>query len=409
MKIRFISKKEKYHLTWLSKIIILFVLIFCFIIILRNLNAFLSVSKPIDCKTLVLEGWLPDYAVKELMKEYYEKDYKNLIITGIPTHKGYYVTQFNTSAEIAGKTLAMLGFDTTDIAMVTIPQSIQTDRTYTTAIALEEYLEENFPDVKKINVFTLGSHARRSRLLFKRALAPEIKIGIIASDNQEYNKDKWWNTSRGFRTVTNEAIGYLYVKLFFHPDKKEVKKLLHQGKFIDYISNIRYRKDQEFIDSPHSPLTEQQRKKFTGLKYYPPDRRYKARCMFEIDTSGIIFKMKTTTDRLPEYRKYGILTFEIHKDTLQLTAYQNIELSKNEEYHDYLFIPFRDLTSGKETYGGGRFLDFKIPESDSTWIDFNLCYNPYCAYNPKYSCPIPPEENSLDTEIKAGEKQFEKH
>lgn len=408
MKIRFVRKTEKYRLTWFSRITIILVLLFGFIFILRNLDAFLSVSKPIKSKVLVLEGWLPDYAVKELMKEYYDNDYEHLIITGIPTHKGYYVTQFNTSSEIAKKTLYMFGFDTTGIAMVTIPQSIQMDRTYTTAIALELYLTENLPEVNKINVFTLGSHARRSRLLFKRALEPEIEVGIISADNHEYNKDKWWNSSRGFRTVTNEAIGYFYVKLFFHPDKKKVQSLLRKGKYIDYINRIRYQKDQEFFDSLHSPLTEKQISKFTGLKYFPPDLQYKAKAKFMVDTASV-FKMKTTTDRLPEYRQYGTLTFTIHTDTFHLTTYQNIELSKREEHKDYLFLPFRDMTNGKETYGGGRFLDFEIPETDSAFIDFNLCYNPYCAYNPRYSCPIPPPENTLGIEIRAGEKEYEKH
>jgi uncharacterized protein (DUF1684 family) len=98
----------------------------------------------------------------------------------------------------------------------------------------------------------------------------------------------------------------------------------------------------------------------------------------------------------------------IDGDTLQLTIYQNIDLMNQQGYEDYLFIPFNDLTNGMETYGGGRYLDVQQGEGDTLTLDFNKAYNPYCAYNPKYSCPIPPDENKLDVEIRAGEKNFDK-
>jgi uncharacterized protein (DUF1684 family) len=79
-------------------------------------------------------------------------------------------------------------------------------------------------------------------------------------------------------------------------------------------------------------------------------------------------------------------------------------LKKQKEYKKYLFIPFRDLTSGKESYGGGRYIDTEIPAGETLILDFNRAYNPYCAYSHRYSCPIPPEENTLKVEIRAGEK-----
>ena len=81
-----------------------------------------------------------------------------------------------------------------------------------------------------------------------------------------------------------------------------------------------------------------------------------------------------------------------------------MRLKKEKEYKDYLFLPFRDGTSRKESYGGGRFLDLKKPKGKTIHIDFNLAYNPYCAYSHRYTCPIPPPENELTIEIKAGEK-----
>ena len=119
--------------------------------------------------------------------------------------------------------------------------------------------------------------------------------------------------------------------------------------------------------------------------------------------------MKTSTDRLPEYVKYAEAEFELNGKKLKLNVYQNVKLAQNEKYKDYLFIPFKDFTSGETTYGGGRFIETEIPDGNILIIDFNKAFNPYCAYNHKYSCPIPPLENSLETEINAGEKAYPYH
>jgi len=116
--------------------------------------------------------------------------------------------------------------------------------------------------------------------------------------------------------------------------------------------------------------------------------------------------MKTTTDRLPVYVKYGEAYFVLDGVQCKLNIYQNQELIKLEKYRDYLFIPYLDETSGKESYGGGKYLDLRIPKGDSILIDFNKAYNPYCAYNHHYSCPIPPYENRLNVAVEAGVKAY---
>ncbi len=116
--------------------------------------------------------------------------------------------------------------------------------------------------------------------------------------------------------------------------------------------------------------------------------------------------MKTTGTRLPEYVKYGELIFLLNENEFKLNLYQNVELIKKEGYADYLFLPFSDLTCGKESYLGGRYIDMRIPKGDKVTIDFNKAYNPYCAYNHKYSCPIVPLDNDLEIEILAGVKKF---
>ena len=177
----------------------------------------------------------------------------------------------------------------------------------------------------------------------------------------------------------------------------------------NYESNIQHFRDSlntHFKTDAHSPLDSTDKSGFVALTYYGIDSNYRVPFRFERKKRGKRFLMKTTTDRLPEYKVYGTLHFEIQGQLLHLTVYQNIALSKTKAYKDYLFCPFKDLTNGNETYGGGRYLDFRIGDLQKGMIDFNLCYNPYCAYNHRYSCPIPPEENHLKIPINAGVRDW---
>ena len=119
--------------------------------------------------------------------------------------------------------------------------------------------------------------------------------------------------------------------------------------------------------------------------------------------------MKTSTDRLPEYVKYGEAYFTLDEKELKLSIYQSTNHEKEEGYEDSLFLPYTDLTSGDGSYGGGKYLDLKIPEGNTIIIDFNKTYNPYCAYSHRYSCPVPPEENDLLVRIEAGVMDYGKH
>ncbi len=162
----------------------------------------------------------------------------------------------------------------------------------------------------------------------------------------------------------------------------------------------------EFADSVKSPLAAEDRRNFHGLDFYAPNPKYFVNAKFKRTKDEKPFEMKTSTARLPVYVKYGEVTFSLEGKEFKLNVYQNVELIKKKEYTDYLFLPFSDLTSGNETYIGGRYIDVKIPKGEIMDIDFNQAYNPYCAYNHKYSCPIVPLENDLQIEIKAGVKKF---
>ena len=176
-----------------------------------------------------------------------------------------------------------------------------------------------------------------------------------------------------------------------------------------YLNEIKAWQDTinlEFKDTAESPLTKEDYKIFEGLDFFAINPKYRIMAHFVSTPEELPFGMKTTTERLPIYVKYGEAYFMLDGVKCKLNIYQNQELIKREEYRDYLFIPYLDETSGKESYGGGKYLDLRIPSGDSIMIDFNKAYNPYCAYNHHYSCPIPPYENSMKVAVKAGVKAY---
>lgn len=164
--------------------------------------------------------------------------------------------------------------------------------------------------------------------------------------------------------------------------------------------------NKEYADAKESPLTSEDLSKFKGLDFFPIDTNYIVRATFVRTKRERKFQMKTSTDRLPVYIKYGELHFRLNNQELKLNVYQSIDLSKKVGFEDYLFLPFSDLTNGKETYIGGRYMDLRMQKEALWTIDFNKAYNPYCAYNHKYSCPKVPLENDLPVAILAGVKKF---
>lgn len=175
------------------------------------------------------------------------------------------------------------------------------------------------------------------------------------------------------------------------------------------IENFRFTLNEDYRNPKESPLGVEGAAHFTGHQFFATDLSYRVVAKVEKLKKPEKFLMQTTTDRKPEYKKLFKLTFTLRDTVCVLYAYQNIELSKREGYENYLFLPFTDPTNGFDSYGGGRYIDLRIPDTDSMVIDFNQCYNPYCAYSGKYSCPVPPKENRLPISIYAGIKAPEGH
>jgi len=164
----------------------------------------------------------------------------------------------------------------------------------------------------------------------------------------------------------------------------------------------------EYKDATTSPLKDKDRKIFEGLDFFKFDSVYVVKATLKRTPDSQWFNMKTTTDRVSPERVFGVLTFDLKGGTYELNVYQGKDIMKREGFEDYLFLPFLDNTNGDGSYGGGRYIDLRIPDGDIMNIDFNTAYNPYCAYNDKYSCPIVPRKNYVATEIKAGVKVFQK-
>lgn len=162
--------------------------------------------------------------------------------------------------------------------------------------------------------------------------------------------------------------------------------------------------NENFKNPEKSILLKEDFDQFESLEFYPVDLNFRVKAILKRTPNEKPFLMPTTTDRLPLYVKYATLHFSIHRQDFVLDLFQNME--PKEGYEDYLFLPFTDLTSGNGSYGGGRYIDLLKTEGDTLILDFNKSYNPYCAYNPSYSCPIPPEQNDLKIRVEAGIKDF---
>ena len=173
--------------------------------------------------------------------------------------------------------------------------------------------------------------------------------------------------------------------------------------------NENYRADmnKEFADSVETPLTKAGLKAFKQIAFFKIKMKYRVVAKLVLTPNEVPFEMPRSKGNTGTYRKFGEATFTLNGKVCKVNVYQYMKLINDAQYKDDLFLPFKDLSNGRKTYGGGRFLELKIPADDDLIIDFNKAFNPLCCYhNPKYSCPIPPAENHLEVEILAGEKMY---
>lgn len=191
---------------------------------------------------------------------------------------------------------------------------------------------------------------------------------------------------------------YIFILLNFSVFSQTVEEVYNEIK--KYQSDL----NETFKNPETTILLTKDFETFDGLDFYAIDLEFRVEAQLRRTPDEKPFLMPTTTERLPLYVKYATLHFSIKEQNFVLDLFQNME--PKEGYEEYLFLPFTDLTSGDGSYGGGRYLDLLKTENDTITLDFNKSYNPYCTYNPRYSCPIPPEQNDLKIRIEAGVKNF---
>lgn len=174
---------------------------------------------------------------------------------------------------------------------------------------------------------------------------------------------------------------------------------------MDQLAQFRQQVDRFFAGHPQSPLSPAQRAAFSGLVYYEENATWRwETAVTRLPATEPLVEMQTNTGERRLYRRWGRFSFTVDGQEATLTIYSD------PHGHD-LFLPFKDATNGVETYGAGRYLDNHRPGLEAlpdnrVEVDFNFAYNPYCAYSPDYSCPLPPRENWLKVPIRAGEKIF---
>jgi hypothetical protein len=216
-KFAIVHKKERWSTTWLGKLLLLLVLIVFVFLIGTNIHPFLAENKPIKADLLIVEGFLPDFAIEKCIDIFKQGNYKLMIVTGKKMIKGSMLVPYENDGLYTAAILEKLGFDTTLIQVIGLENDVTKDRTYASASAVMNWIRQSGLNPETANVVSLGCHSRRSRLLFEQAFRNEIRVGIIPITETAYNPKAWWKTSYGFKTVMDESIAWLYTRFFFFP------------------------------------------------------------------------------------------------------------------------------------------------------------------------------------------------
>ncbi len=234
MKIRLWKKKECRRLTFLGWIVVWLLLVLLFRVWLGTVCHWLSLNEPVKAKTLVVEGWIEDYALRHAVDFYRKNHYQHLIVTGLPITQWHDYVTFKNTAE--GAIAVIRGYDFKDtIYEAVIPRSVTINRTYNTAVATRMLFQKHPEFGHTFNIYSVGVHARRTHLMFKRAFGQKYQTGIIADTDRTFDPEHWWRTSKGFRNVSNEFVAFVYVWAFFHPDYRYYEKMLEKGYALDTL------------------------------------------------------------------------------------------------------------------------------------------------------------------------------
>ena len=210
-------RKERWSLSWRGRLIVTSALLLVSVLFLKGIYPFLAITQRVDANTLVVEGWITEYAIRAAVKEFQDNRYQRVFTTGGPVRgTGGYINDFMTSASVGADLLKKWGVPDERLQMVPC-RVTDRDRTYGSAVALRNWFRDHNVVVSGIDVVTEDLHARRTRLLFQKAFGKDVQIGIIAVANVDYPANRWWHYSQGLKDVVSEFAAYLYARLFFFP------------------------------------------------------------------------------------------------------------------------------------------------------------------------------------------------
>lgn len=214
MASKWIRTKECRVLTWRSWLLLLGFGLLAGWLFVAQIHGFLAVSRPVGGEVLVVEGWLPDYALESAWEHYQSGGYNQLLTTGIPLTKGSFLSEYENYANLAASTLRKLGREPTEVTAVPARRVLR-NRTYESAVAVRDWLEQADIQIRKLDVVSLDTHARRTWYIYREVMPEGIEVGIIAAATQEYDPERWWNSSEGFKSVLDEILGCLQMRLYF--------------------------------------------------------------------------------------------------------------------------------------------------------------------------------------------------
>lgn len=213
-RLKLLSKKNIWVPTALGWVLLALILTGACLVLVFGVQAFLALNHPTQSDVMVVEGWLPDFALEQARHEFTEHQGRLLLVTGGPIEQGHMLVSYKNFAELAAAILERQGLDRSLIRTIPAP-AVNKDRTYASALALKAWLPQAPFPIVAINLVSLGPHARRSRLLFQKALGSGITVGVIAIPDTRYDPRFWWKSSMGVRTTLSELIAYLYARFLF--------------------------------------------------------------------------------------------------------------------------------------------------------------------------------------------------
>ena len=215
-----LQTRQRWGLSFRGRLVVVALVLGVFLAGILCTHPFLAVTDRTGADVLVVEGWLPNYALEESIAEFRARPYRLVVTVGSQILTGVNVEEGDNQASYAAKRLEWLGLPRDVIRVAPSPVKYR-DRTYASALALKEWAQANNVSMKGFNVVTLGPHARRSRLLFEKAFDGQVPVGVIAIENREYSPGHWWTYSEGVKEVVSEGVGYLYARFFFRPEAKK--------------------------------------------------------------------------------------------------------------------------------------------------------------------------------------------